>query len=193
MLPESLDIVTTCVHISHADSDEPAEDAMLMSSKSNRNAHSVAVVALGNPLVDYDGLAIEALRNLVNNCRPDLNFCAFALDTGIFWLQKIISVHDEIILVDTMQGLAENFVIVPLTNEIVARSGFQIRATHGLSWMDELKLSALNRGETSLTFFGINRDLQNSATREAVQALDSTVNELSSRIARQETGGSTCA
>ncbi len=127
----------------------------------------LALVAIGNPLREEDSAAIVLTQTMLSKS-SDEDFCLFNLDCGFAWLKQILLRHENVIVLDSIEdndAARDGFVDIKLTREVMYNSGFVIRTSHGLSWLDELKLLDFDR-TGSLQFFGINSNLFLEATYE---------------------------
>lgn len=145
---------------------------------SSRNGR-IALVAIGNPLVEADSWAIELIELLKQRSHYS-GICFFVLDGNFAWLGEVVKRHDSVIILDsisTTDDSKDGVLTIPLTGDVIERSGFAIRATHGLSWLDEIKLYALDsKLPDRLMFFGI-ESVASSKNDKDVR-LENSMNEL---------------
>ena len=128
---------------------------------------NLALVSIGNPLREEDSAAIVLTQTILSKS-SEKDFCLFNLDCGFAWLKQILLRHENVIVLDSIEDnddAKDGFVDIKLTREVMYHSGFVIRTSHGLSWLDELKLLDFDR-PGSLQFFGINGNLFLEASYE---------------------------
>ena len=154
MLKEIFELTTSCRHLSLASPREQPSNADMLPVLSRPNR--IAIVAIGNSLIEEDSAALAIMQKLANRVGYQ-KYCLFNLDSGFSWLKEILQTHDNIVILDSILDLTgglDPVVTVPLTRDVIETSGFSIRASHGLSWLDELKLCGA--GEPGpMTFIGV--------------------------------------
>lgn len=140
----------------------------------------IAIIAIGNPLVEEDSAAIALVEKLHQTHAHD-GFCLFHFDSGFAWLKEVLMRHDIVIILDSILDntqTADGFTAIPLTRSVIHQSGFLIRATHGLGWLDEIKLIDIcQKGE--LLFFGIDGEkFKTSNENERAKFIESALKGL---------------
>jgi Ni,Fe-hydrogenase maturation factor len=119
---------------------------------------SIALIAMGNPLVEKDSKATTLLAEIQSNC-CQRQVCTFLLDCGFSWLKPILKFHEKIVVIDTVsEGMNDlnGWVYTALTPEVLSRSDRAMPASHGLSWIDELKFEFSETPRlTEVSFLGI--------------------------------------
>ena len=118
----------------------------------------LALVAIGNPIVENDASALEILKLFRRNIQSD-QVCCISLEMSFGWLSHILKSHKSVIILDPIivdERHTDDFVIVKLEADVISHSGFPIKLSHGLSWLDEVKLVMVEKAlPERLLFFGI--------------------------------------
>lgn len=151
-------LTTSCTHIDPGDSGCSISPAS-KEPRQTANSNSIALVAVGNSLIQKDCRAASLLTQM----EAESDICKFFLDGSPAWLREVLNQHAAVIIMDSVedfQGGTNGTLTVPLTGEVLAKSGFCISSTHGLSWLDEIKFYQLERQlPQHLIFFGIDASL----------------------------------
>ncbi|MDZ4836946.1 MAG: hypothetical protein SGJ27_24450 [Candidatus Melainabacteria bacterium] len=152
MLKGIFELTTTCGHLS-----SQGKQPDLCCSETVIHPKKIAIVAFGNPLVEDDSAAIALIR-LIQQTEILNKYCLFNFDSGFAWLKEVLLRHDIVVIVDSILDSTkiapDGWFTIPLTESVLEHSGFVIRATHGLSWLDEIKMME-PRQTGNLFFFGI--------------------------------------
>lgn len=151
MLEDTLQLTSHCKHL------EQAVESV-SSKKVDTELEAIAIIAIGNPLVEKDSKAARLIAETQNEFNKD-GICVFSMDSGFAWFKTILRLHDQIVVVDTVSEKLDDFqgwVFSALTPELLARPSLAISASHGLSWLDELKFDLLEKGRMpAASFLGI--------------------------------------
>lgn len=141
---ELLELTTNCKHLSPGMAGE--EYSRISEAKAGckptNSTPKIAIIAVGNPLRDEDSAAL-ALIPLIRRKIADDRYCTFNFDYGFAWLKQVLVNHDRVIFIDSMldsAGTPEGILTSVITNEVLDNSGLAIKASHGLSWLDEIKM-----------------------------------------------------
>ncbi|MBX9670439.1 MAG: hypothetical protein K2X93_22755 [Candidatus Obscuribacterales bacterium] len=169
MIEQLFDLKPSCVHVHGTSMLESSRSRADDSSQPSSERGQIALVSIGNPLIKEDCDALLLIQ-LFRAQQVDSDLCLFSLDSSFAWLGKVLKRHNAVVILDVVQKTADpeaHFVTIPLNGPTLARSGFVIRATHGLSWIDEIKLYAIeNELPNKLFFFGVSQlDKTDSADR----------------------------
>lgn len=119
-------------------------------------ANGLALVTIGNSLRKDDGIAMVVCDLLPAHLR--VSTCRFDLGVHTGYVSDCLKGHRIAIIVDAMEnGTAAGTVsLVDISNLNSAASALNINSCHGLSWVDELRLSAKTDGlPSTILFFGI--------------------------------------
>ncbi len=175
MLEQLFDLKPSCVHVYSTSTLEVSSSRADDSSKPSSERGRIALVAIGNPLIKEDYGAMLLIQ-LFRAQEVGSNLCLFSFDSSFAWLGEVLKRHDAVVILDAVSKTADSearFVTIPLDGPTLARSGFVIRATHGLSWIDEIKLYAIeNELPNKLFFFGVSQlDKTDSADRNHLPML----------------------
>jgi len=151
MLEDTLQLTSHCKHL-----EQGVES--VSTTQLETEPEAVAIIAIGNPLVEKDSKAARLVAEIQRDCDAD-GLCVFSMDSGFAWFKTILRIHDQIIVVDTVSDNLEDFrgwVFASLTAELLAQPSLAISASHGLSWLDELKFDLLENGRMpAVSFLGI--------------------------------------
>lgn len=134
----------------------PADQNSAGSAKPESRQGTMAVIAIGNPLKEEDSAAIALIQKL-HRSPMNVATCLFSFDSGFAWLKEVVVRHDTVIILDSIldsTGAENGFTVIPLTASVLEHSGFVVRATHGLGWLDELKIIDISQ-TGALLFFGV--------------------------------------
>jgi len=150
-------------------------------------AGSLALVAIGNPLIESDCAALELLAKFQNK-QSAREACIFSFDGNFYNLQSVFKNHNGVIILDSVQSTSSDktVLIIPLTEDVLSKSGFAVRASHGLSWLDEIKFRAISAPlPNSLVFFGVPPHLSRSNLEEAIVELESLIHDIAVQTAQR--------
>lgn len=159
MNEKTFQFTSQCTHLSGVDlSLERAENNHALGG-------AIALVAIGNPLVERDAKAAALLTEFSEPC-DKLHVCTFIMDSGFAWLPQILKQHDHLVVLDTIFETLDShkgWIASSLTPEIIRRGEFVLSASHGLSWLDELQFALLHgKISTSIHFLGISSQISAS-------------------------------
>lgn len=158
MIKELLELPMTCSHLSSLSPDGVSANSCVATTRpqSIPDSERIAIIAIGNPLMEEDRAALSLVQRI---CCSDAGrkYCLFHFDSGFAWLKEVVLSHNSVIIIDSIvdgTNTTDGFVAIPLTRNVLEHSGFVIQATHGLSWLDEVKM--IDKEWTGdLLFFGI--------------------------------------
>lgn len=101
---------------------------------------TLAVVALGNTLRRDDGIAVALLDRL--DLPPNCPVCRFSLGTFSTLLADCLQGHTQALIMDAVHtgGRPGTVTFLDLGPAVIAGTPCKARSTHGLSFIDEIKL-----------------------------------------------------
>lgn len=155
MLEDTLQLTSHCKHL-----EQGVES--VSTKKVDSELEAIAIIAIGNPLVEKDSKAARLLAEIQEDCSSS-GRCLFSMDSSFAWIKTILRLHDQIVVVDTVSEKLDDFqgwVFSALTPDLLAQPSLAISASHGLSWLDELKFDLLENGRMpSVSFLGISSSI----------------------------------
>lgn len=124
-------------------------------------ASGIALIALGNELRGDDGIAQLVCRSIDNKMLDHV--CYFDIGTASVYLGNCLLKHQSAVIVDAVESEnpSQNSLILNLKEVLLANNVMDLSSSHGISFIDELKLFYKNTQPKSLSFFGIFCDKQN--------------------------------
>ncbi len=154
MHEHTLQLTSHCKHLDQVGS--------VLATTLDSESEAIAIIAIGNPIVEKDSKAARLIAETQRDWNED-GICVFAMDSGFAWFKTLLRLHDQIVVVDTVSENLDDFrgwVFSSLTPELLAQPSLAISATHGLSWLDELKFDLLENGRMpAVSFLGISSSI----------------------------------
>lgn len=151
-------------------------------------ASGVALIAMGNTLRGDDGIAQLVCRSLDTNLLDQV--CYFDIGTASVYLPNCLLKHSAAVIVDAVAiesqqdagSSRHGSVLVELPELIRSKTPAALRSSHGISFVDELKLFFEGKKLLkSLNFFGIYckaQDWQHSISHELENKIPTLKTEL---------------
>ena len=144
-------------------------------------ASGVALIAMGNTLRGDDGIAQLVCRSIDTNLLDQV--CYFDIGTASVYLPNCLLKHSAAVIVDAVASESTgSSVLIELAELIRSKSPVAPRSSHGISFVDELKLFFESRRlPQTLNFFGIYckaQDWQHSISHQLTNKLPALKNEL---------------
>ena len=149
----------------------------LEGEKSGDSYHaSLAVIGIGNPLVLSDSVALRMVARTAKSI-IDGRICFINIEDRFSYLSSIFASHSKVVIVDciSMHLSALETVFLELSGDPLQTPDLSnsFASTHGLSWMDEVKIHMKrNPSGTSFFFFGIEtQDLSDTIPDDDLEGL----------------------
>ena len=112
----------------------------------------IAIVGIGNPLHEEDSGGLELVSLFHESTK--LGVCCINLELFTGYLPAVYRCHKALVIVDTVSNLeTDASCVLEIDKTVLEASGNLLKASHGISWLEELKL--LGEGAKKVFLFGI--------------------------------------
>lgn len=144
----------------------------------NDASGEIAIIGIGNPLRNIDRLGPYVVTLAMQ--RTGDGVCCINLESHCNYLVPILNEHKTAIIVDSVKNLGEKeSLLIEIDEQIKAKSQDIVENSHGISWMDELRLFDTKAKKVYL--FGVSSKLaegMDSNNKEKVANIEDQINRL---------------